>query len=247
MIGQFGESWKSDFYDDQMSKLQNSRLYDHCEFIDVFVKGREPITDVLTKINHITYLGDLEPEIPTNKKLYRAYNHIQNRIWNFSCCYPDYKILFFHSLGVSRSQPDIAKNKHAWRKYLETLLIDNWQQCVELLDYYDCVGTDYVATGRYTEYTDIVQAPHYQGFFWWANTNYIRKLDPNWFYKDVLWQSWLCELWIGSQNPIAYNFFQSDLNHYAQEINPPFDSIVSITNEHIKQLRKTRENYELQI
>lgn len=238
MVGQYGDNWLNDFYYDQLNSVVSSGLYDECEFIDLFVKGRQPIIDLLGKFNHITYLGDLEPDTDINRKLYRSYNYIQHRIWNFSQANPDYKILFFHSLGISHSDSIIAKNKRAWRKYLETLLISNWRECIELLEYYDCVGTEYVPIGQYTNGENIIIAPHYQGFFWWTNSNYIKKLDPNFFYKPVVYQSWLCELWIGSGNPKAYSFFNSGFNHYEQEINPPYNEILSLCHAHLNQLKK---------
>lgn len=245
MIGQYGEQWESDFYNDQINLLHNSGLYDKTQLIEVYVKGRTPLQNIPEKFNNITYIGELEEETPINKKLYRTYNYIQQRMWNFSQCNPDYKILFFHSLGVSHGNPTIYKNKYAWRKYLETLLIGNWKECLELLDYYDCVGTEYVPLGSYTNQTNVIYAPHYQGFFWWANSNYIKKLDPNYMYQDVVWQPWLCELWIGSGNPRAYSFFNSGMNHYEQEIHPPYDSILSICRTHLNRLKQGRKKDEL--
>lgn len=249
MIGQHNKNWINEFYYDQIFKLQKAGLHDQCQFIEVFVKGSDPLPQQTHKFNHVTYLNDLEEDTPINRKLYRAYNYIQHRIWSFSLSNPDYKILFFHSLGVSHTDISIKNNKFAWRNnYLERLLIDHWKDCVELLDYYDCVGSDYVSIGRYTNATENAIVPHYQGFFWWTNSNYIKKLDPSWVHKDLKWQSWLCELWIGSKNPKFYNFFSTDLNHYDSNVdNLPIDQIINLTRSHIKILQKNRNNNELQI
>lgn len=246
MIGQYNENWVTNFYYDQIGKLQNSGLHDECQFIDLFVKGSQHLPQLTHKFNHITYLNDLEEDSNINRRLYRAYNYIQHRIWSFSLANPDYKILFFHSLGVSHANPAIQKNKFLWRNnYLEKLLIDNWQDCVNLLQYYDCVGTDYVALGRYTNATNNVILPHYQGFFWWANSNYISTLDPKWVHKDLEWQSWLCEAWIGSGGPKAYNFFASGINHYDSEIYPPIQDIINLSRSHIETLKLNKEKNEL--
>lgn len=238
MIGQYNDRWKEDFFYDQMNLLRSSGLYDQCDFIDVYVKGNEPLPEKFDKFNNITYLGELEPEIETNRKLYRAYNYIQQKIWHFSNINKDYKVLFFHSLGVSHNQhPDVAKNKLRWRKYLENIVIDHWKECVDLLNFYDCVGTEFIPIGRYTQLTETIYAPHYQGFFWWANSNYLKKLDVFYPHQNVLYQPWLCELWIGSGNPNAYSFFNSNYNHYDQEIYPPYHSIINICQEHLKQLK----------
>jgi len=237
MIGQYNDQWENEWYKDQLNLLTNSGLYDEIQFIDIFVKGKSPLNFVLDKTNNITFLGDLEEETPINKKLYRAYNYIQQRIWNFSQANPDYKILFFHSLGISHANEVIKHRKFTWRKYFETLLIGHWRECISLLDYYDCVGTEYVPNGVYTNGENLTYSPHYQGFFWWANSNYIKTLDPNYMYQNIPWQSFLCELWIGTGNPKAYSFFNSALNHYESEINPPFDEIMAICHAHLNQLK----------
>lgn len=237
MIGQYSDRWKEDFFDKQMSLLYNSGLYDNIKFIEIFVKGSKALPALPTKVNNLTYLGDLEEERSNHKKLYRAYNYIQQRMWCFSQANPDYKVLFFHSLGVSHSDPLTMNNKLKWKDYMETLLIKNWNYSIDLLDYYDCVGTEYIPFATYKDETIQFLAPHYQGFFWWANTSYLKKLDPTYFYQDVEWQPYLCELWIGTGNPKAYNFYNSWLNHYIHEINPPYEEILSKTKNHLKELR----------
>jgi hypothetical protein len=237
MIGQYGDQWKEKFYHPQMNLIKESGLWDHIQFIDIFVKGNEIIDNVTTKCNNITYMGELEEERPTNKKLYRAYNFIQHRMWSFSKANPDYKVLFFHSLGVSHQNSEYFNNKLKWREYMETLLIKNWKKSVELLDFYDCVGTEYIPYATYSNETIQFYAPHYQGFFWWANTSYLSKLDPTYFYKNVEWQPFLCELWIGSGNPKAYNYYNSWLNHYIHEINPPYKEILDKTDKHLIELK----------
>jgi hypothetical protein len=42
MIGQYGDNWKA-MYNEQIDCLKNSGLYDNVEFIDLFVKGMDPI------------------------------------------------------------------------------------------------------------------------------------------------------------------------------------------------------------
>lgn len=236
MIGQYNDRWKEDFFDKQMALLYNSGLHDNIKFMEIFVKGNKTINGLPTKVNNITYLGDLEEERSYHKKLYRAYNYIQQRMWCFSQANPDYKVLFFHSLGVSHSDPATMNNKLKWKEYMETLLIKNWNYSIDLLDYYDCVGTEYIPLATYKNETIQFSAPHYQGFFWWANTSYLKTLDPTYFYKDVEWQPFLCELWIGTGNPKAYNFYNSWLNHYIHEINPPYEEILLKTKNHLKEL-----------
>lgn len=242
MIGQYGDNWES-LYNEQVLRIRESGLYDNCEFIELFVKGRSPITidTILDKVNNITFLGDLEEERPTNKKLYRAYNQIMQRMWAFSYANPEYKLLFFHSLGVSHSDQDISRRSADFRRYFETLLIDNWKQCIELLDYYDCAGAEYVPDAIF-RFGDIrFPAPHYQGFFWWATAKYLKRLDPVYFNQDVDWQPYLCELWIGSGNPKAYCFYETKRNRYVHDLGDiPYDQIFEDTRKHINELSECK-------
>ena len=255
MIGQFGEetNWKT-MFSEQLNALKESGLYDVMEFIDIFVKGNDPIPKeeyaiIGDKVNNVTYLGDLEEEKPINSKMYRAYNQIMQRIWTFSNANPEYKILFFHSLGVSRaSSPRIGDQKVAertlqYRKYFEFFTIHSWLDCVKVLNHYDCVGVEYVPNAVFAGGTITFSAPHYAGFFWWANSSYLRKLDPCYFYQNVVWQPYLCELWIGSGNPNAYCFYNAGKNRYYQDLDPiPYDEILQNTRNHLNQLEEQSLN-----
>lgn len=248
MIGQFKNPfWKEEFYNQQMNLLKESGLYEQIEFIDIYVKSyvntkdmeHIPVSDLPDKTNNLTYLGDYEEDKPHNRKLYRAYNQIMQKIWLFSQANPEYKILFFHSIGVSRNySEDLNRRKNKWRKYMETLVVENWKQSVELLDHYDCVGTEYIPIATFVEETVQINAPHFQGFFWWANAKYLRQLDPLYFYQSVEWQPWLCELWIGSGNPKVYNYYNTWRNqYYHDDVEVPFEQIIANTEQHLKELK----------
>jgi hypothetical protein len=246
MIGQFDNpKWKEDFFEDQMNLLYKSGLYNEIEHIDIFIKSNKNTKDMEyfdllnlpDKTNNLTYLGNFEEEKPTNRKMYRAYGQIMQRMWLFSQANPEYKLLFFHSLGISHTDPNIVLNKYKWRRYMEKLLIENWRQSVDLLDFYDCVGTEYIEEAAFDNYRIQFKAPHYQAYFWWANANYIKNLNPTYFYQDVEWQPYLSEFWIGSGNPKAYNYYNTNLNQYFHEVNPPFDEIIQQTEIHLMELR----------
>lgn len=241
MIGQYGEEhvWK-EMYQSQLNLLASSGLYENIEFIDIFVKGSEPFSkeDLPAKVNNVIYLGDLEEEKPSNRKLYRAYNQILQRMWTFSNANPEYKVLFFHSIGVSHFHPDMVRRSKQFRDYMGTLTITYWEDCLRILNHYDCVGTEYIpyaVFGPNQEYS--LDAPHYQGFFWWANSSYLKTLDPCYFYQDVPWQPYLCELWIGSGNPKAYNFYNTWKNRYYHDLDPiPYEEIIETARTHLMEI-----------
>lgn len=242
MIGQYGEeaNWKKMFYD-QLNSLVVSGLYENIQLIDIFVKGNNPIPldELPDKTNNITYLGDLEEERPTNRKLYRAYNQIMQRMWTFSNANPEYKLLFFHSIGVSHTDPDIVRRSSKFREYMSTFAINYWKDCVDILDHYDCVGTEYIPYAVFGPNQEVyLDAPHYQGFFWWANARYLKTLDPCYFYQDVGWQAFLCELWIGSGNPKAYNFYNTWLNRYYHEVDSvPYEDAIQNARNNLMEIK----------
>lgn len=246
MIGQFGseENWKK-LFNEQMNLLKVSGLYEHITFIDIFVKGTNPIPleELPDKLNNITYLGDLEEDRPSNRKLYRAYNYIQQRMWTFSNANPEYKILFFHSIGVSHVDENVCRRSKQFRDYMSTFLINYWRECVRILNHYDCAGTEYMKNAVFRNEEIWLDLPHYQGFFWWATANYIKRLDPCYFYQDVEWQPWLCEMWIGTGSaagkPKAYNFHNTWKNRYFHDLDPiPYDDIINQTRQHLEELER---------
>jgi hypothetical protein len=237
-IAQVNEWWSTEFFKKQMSRLTDSGLYDSIDFIDISI-GHDhlPLPFIPNKTRNITY----GKEYLDNSKEFSI------RIWEFCKNNPNYKILNFHSLGVSWTQTHQLE-KAIFRNYLETILIDNWFNCVQLLDYYDLVGTDLVPEAVfYNGYSPDdhenkdkwtrFYAPHFQGGFWWSKSNYISQLDPEFLNQDVNYKRYLPELWIGTANPAICNMYSSTKNHYREIITFPKEEIFKNCVEHLNQLR----------
>lgn len=77
------------------------------------------------------------------------------------------KILYCHLRGVTT--PD---NEHipTWRNYLIHHNITNFRKAYYTLDNYDACGVDLIPKERWPH------ADHFSGNFWWANSEYIKKL-----------------------------------------------------------------------
>jgi hypothetical protein len=198
-VGQIG-SWER-LYQEQIHSLCFSGLYEACDYLHVGINGNQPLPQVLPKMN-LTINNNHFLESDTLKSLWDYANNNEN-----------IKILYFHTKGLSREQ--FAYNVNAWRLYLEYFNIHNWKDCLSKLDKYDCVGTEWVLTSALTDPSTneplIQHTPHYAGNFWWATSNYIKKLDPNYIYNPCKgWTKWKCELWIGTKNPNHYNYFSTD-------------------------------------
>lgn len=190
--------WEQIFCD-QFNRLKDSMLYDAAKYVQINICGSEtlPLSDnkLIVKHNAIT---DCEAETLTDLWLFANYN-------------PDYAIFYFHTKGVSfldSNDVNVLGNLTSWRKYMEYFNIDLWMNNVNLLDEYDCCGTELVEYacigGR--EWT----APHYSGNFWWTNASYIKKLDPRYIHnREPNWWRWASEFWIGTENPKMYNYYTS--------------------------------------
>ncbi|PEE75265.1 hypothetical protein COM81_18940 [Priestia megaterium] len=149
-------------------------------------------------------------------ELLKKYNKIQLKItegleryerstleWLHEYCYKctsNVRVLYFHTKGISRYKTSLEPNVKDWINLMETILIDTHTRCFEYLEKNDTCGVNYSAT----------PSPHFSGNFWWANSDYIKQLNPNIGpnYLDP-------ELWILTNDNIKFCcIFHSKINHY---------------------------------
>lgn len=224
-IYQYGD-WV-DIYTDQVKKLQESGLFDAADYMFLGVNGNQSLPFEFKKTNKVFFdsKNQNKSEYITLKALY-----------DFSALNRDTRILYLHTKGVRWSVnpnnkdekvitgeghytvKDIFESTQKWRKYLEYFLVHNWKKCNELLGAYDTVGAQWNINSNVENI--VYDIPHYSGNMWWANSNYIRKLDPN-FLANMLIGMYACELWIGTENPNYYNFHTINRNLY---LFPPIES-----------------------
>jgi hypothetical protein len=220
-VYQYG-NWKNIFAE-QFNRLEKSGLLDAADYIHIGITGPIPFSIKTDKNINFVRNRETTSEVPTLKALHKFCSENE-----------DYNVLFFHATGVTWTNPNnqddiqyytskslpfsvrqINENKTRWRNYLEHFTIDNWKECITMLSMYDCVGTEW--TNRVILDNKFLYLPHYAGNFWWASSDYIRKLDLDFIEKDPKLVRWMCEFWIGSGNPKYYNFYYSGKNLY---INP---------------------------
>ena len=156
----------------------------------------------------------------------------------------DFNVCYIHTKGVTStirhlesSNINQYKNYYYWRQYLNWGVLQNWKACMYALDTgFDVAGINYYNT----------PSRHYSGNFWWAKSNYIKRLpDPstiNWWkelqqnttdswlktapdrYRD---EQWLCSL----DNVRAFNYFT-----LPEHRNPAFKILTS--NQYKGQLHE---------
>jgi len=114
----------------------------------------------------------------------------------FSKIHTDYNILYLHTKGVSYSKDHPSYNNIvSWINYMLYCLVDNLQNCVDLLNYYDIIGCNFRNENEFHK-------KHYSGNFWWAKTAYLQKLKLTDF--NTKYDAELCIL---SQTPNYFNIY----------------------------------------
>lgn len=215
-------NWKRLFHE-QINSLMISGLYHAADFIHIGVNGDEELPLSLPKFT-VSYNENKILEADTLKSLYE-----------FSLQNIDYKVLYFHTKTISHEGNYFFLNATKWRYYLEYFTIHKWKKCVLALKDNDTCGVEYHELSKFiSEDTDddysINYNPHYSGNFWWANTDYIRKLDIDYLYDPYYTNTcyltnkseieelgeeylrWRSEFWIGTGNPKKHVFYNTGLS-----------------------------------
>jgi hypothetical protein len=93
-------------------------------------------------------------------------------------------------------------------------LVTQYKLCISVLDNnYDTVGCNYSndLDKECFKYTHPFPPPHYNGNFWWANTNYLSHLSN--LPMDQIERN-APEFWLFKNNPSFFNLHSSNVNHY---------------------------------
>jgi len=157
-------------YQQQVHRLYTSGLIKEASHIHFGVNGDQELFNIPEKAK-VVYNTNWKEETETLIALK-----------NFAYKNSEYKILYFHTKGISKSNLQTS----AWRLYMEYFTIDKWKECVEYLNEYDCCGTDYYPSET---------SSFFAGNFWWANASYINKLNEKYLNSSDRLDR---ELWIGS-------------------------------------------------
>lgn len=101
----------------------------------------------------------------------------------------DAHILYAHTKGAW-SQSELARQ---WRVSMTHDTVTRWRDCVEALSRVDVVGAHWLKSNE-AEHSE--HEFFFAGNFWWANSDYLRKLEP--VRTDHRYQA---EGWIGLGQP----------------------------------------------
>ena len=184
-IYQYG-LWQS-IFNEQWKCISESNLLHTAEIIHLGING-----------NVFAESGNTHIRAKLNKNPQNEEADTLKDLAQFAKNNPDYKILYIHTKGVS----NYTENTSDWRNMMNYFCIEQWRDCIKLLNTYDAVGCN------------LTQLPllHFSGNFWWANAEYINKLDPKFLDYD---DRFAREFWIGTGNGNLYEIHNSGIkNHY---------------------------------
>ena len=183
-IAQMGMS--AFIYQQQLHRLYTSGLIEAADYIHFGVNGDNELFNVPDKV------------VVVQNKNWKEETETLISLRDFCNLNPDYKVLYFHTKGVSKGTLTV----NAWRLMMEYFVIDKWRECVEKLNEYDCVGSNLSPVGETLWSNGTITKPvegsyNFTGTFWWANAKHIQTLNDDLLYSDYRIDR---ELWIGS-NP----------------------------------------------
>lgn len=192
---------------EQYRKLRASGLYDASEKIVVgFVGGRnlewvlpipildDPKFEVFVTENLTDY------EYPT---LARVWQEAQENETPFLCYY-------FHTKGASLVESPSRDAVNAWREYMEYFIVERWEDCVIVLEEHETCGVELQS-----------DQSHYSGNFWWARSDYIKKLPNGYEFWEKNWNNRVeAEFYLCRARPKAYCFNDFTENLYDFKMPP---------------------------
>lgn len=190
--------WKDEMLTSLIQNIQSNRLLEELDFLFISNIGdpldEQKICGMHPKIRVQNVSSDLGLFENVTLKTMHAFSKI----------YPDHKLLYLHTKGVSYEKNHVfVKGILSWNQYALHCLVEQYKTCLHLLNTYDTVGCQFTK--------DDTNPPHYSGNFWWATSKYISSLSV---YN--LKQKYDAEFWLMQRKPLFYNIFS--LNHMYENV-----------------------------
>jgi hypothetical protein len=195
-----GDHWR-DVFVDQINKINSSGLYDKSEriYLGILSDGYDFSQFGLNRKYEIMFnRPNIEMgELPTIERLHQFCQKESCKVW------------YIHTKGVSRPY---SASINDWRRYMEYFVIEKNDGCIEALNEFDACGVDWYTEEEIISMWHRRVSPHFSGNFWWANSEYIRKLPP----IDVNGSRMEAETFIGKGNANVKCFHKSHKQMYLQ-------------------------------
>lgn len=191
------EGWQRSF-DIIFQEIKNSGLYDNTDEIRCIV-----VNDYNKIIQNYRFNDDkIKLFYKGSSSNYErpALLHMQQSSLNENCNY-----WYVHTKGLRWFNTERETNVIDWIKLMLYWNITAWKQAILHLDNFQVYGCNFT-----TE-----PVPHFSGNFWWATSEYVKKLQNTISngYNDP-------EFWLFSKNPLYKNVFSSGLEGMGHYFNP---------------------------
>jgi len=192
---------------EQYARLKESGLYDASHKIVVGFIGGRGREDELTiplredaKFDLFTTADVRDYEFPTLARVWRAAQEAPQPIFCF----------YMHTKGASLVATPHQRAADAWRRYMEHFVVENWQDCAAALNTYETCGVELQC-----------EESHYSGNFWWATSEYLRRLpDAEQYWRQHKDDRLAAEFYLCLARPKACCFNDCTENLYDYEIKP---------------------------
>lgn len=194
----------AEIIEQQLYRMKKSGLYDKMDKLYIGLLGNKPTRQFSKKVEIIYQIDkqDLEQSLTLTSLHLNAHAFSGH-------------IFYTHTKGVSHNSGEEDINQRDWRKMMEHYIIDRWKMCIGELEKNDVVGINWHlgegymnAKSKYAEGTPIT--PHFSGNFWWATTDYIKRLPI----LLPLKSKYECEFWIGKANPSVAELWHTGIHHH---------------------------------
>jgi beta-1,4-mannosyl-glycoprotein beta-1,4-N-acetylglucosaminyltransferase len=158
-------NWE-DIVNNLLFKIKHSGLYYLVSEIRCFILGEEKnINDEIFKEDKIKII------FFSNDLTLREKNTINILIEDSKLT--DAYILYIHSKGLTHYNTNKEIFVYDWTEYLAYFNIYNFQTCIHLLQYYDCISVNLQNIDSNNNPVNL----HYSGNFWWSKTSHISNLN----------------------------------------------------------------------
>ena len=148
----------------KFKKFKSSGLYDRANKIYLVLFGDIELHQEFLNELKDTYTK-IEYSVIANKEFNSEPDTLNLMVKKAEQYETNTPMLYLHTKGTSHSHPVIKKNIDAWVRYLDLYVINKWEECVKALEENDAAGGFYIEDPK-----------HFQGNFWWANSDYIKTL-----------------------------------------------------------------------
>ncbi len=105
---------------------------------------------------------------------------------------PDGPLLYAHTKGSFQ----VSARQDAWRRTMTWFNVMQWRSMLDALRTHDTAGIWWIPE-------PVHPRPHYQGNFWWANSDYVKGLR----FPVPGFSRWEAELWLGTGRPLPWDAY----------------------------------------